>query len=106
MTTPPGPYPEPTSCWRLHDIRLRDRQLHEVPLRVRPRVRLHGVPGAARAAPRGAPQGAGHGRLRTGRRARGRGTEVSDLTDADSAGEWLIYRGTGEPHTGIDALPE
>ena len=27
------------------------------------------------------------------------GIEVSDVTDAEPAGEWLIYRGAGEPHT-------
>jgi MoxR-like ATPase len=35
-----------------------------------------------------------------------RGIEVSDMTEPGPSGDWLIYRGTGEPHTRIDALPE
>jgi MoxR-like ATPase len=35
-----------------------------------------------------------------------RGIEVSDMTEPNPSGDWLIYRGTGEPHTRIDALPE
>ncbi|BBB00021.1 hypothetical protein RVR_6891 [Actinacidiphila reveromycinica] len=31
---------------------------------------------------------------------------MSDVTGSGAPGEWLIYRGTGEPHTGMDSLPE
>lgn len=31
---------------------------------------------------------------------------MSDTTEAGPPGEWLIYRGAGEPHNGIESLPE